>query len=443
MKLKIFLSHAWADKERSLLKKLMNQLQETGDEVWIDKKRIDFGEKIHPKLERAIRDSDVFIVAWSRNALASKDVNFEMQCAQSEGKPILPCMIDGLSTDDSDILSGLKYIELTGDAVSDQMQLVLLQNFLMRMKFRLTDPNDLPEGQREEWTRLQGKVSELKDFWDEAEDISYRQKMKVSGNDSSNEYVQTATSAFEKMMAGEPGKEKVLRFLAKMKEVSARYPERKDDDLKQRLMLEAIYEIDPAGDDVSLAELRAELEDRYVDSVARASAQTSGMTDTDNSYTQARAAAIQANRITDLLLAGAKGTPSRQLQLYGVQKEIREGSAFLMEPTKAREPTALRDALTRMQPLRQWCKDNGAPDTENDALWVMNICFFRLNQASEAADALLALQANLDAKAGALTDAKTIAEVYDTYPLLQDNLCKALESSGRTEELERVRARAR
>ena len=50
MKLKIFLSHAWADKERSLLKTLMNQLQNTADEVWIDKKRIDFGEKIQPKL---------------------------------------------------------------------------------------------------------------------------------------------------------------------------------------------------------------------------------------------------------------------------------------------------------------------------------------------------------------------------------------------------------
>jgi hypothetical protein len=135
-------------------------------------------------------------------------------------------------------------------------------------------------------------------------------------------------------------------------------------------------------------------------------------------------------------------TPSKQLQLFEVQKEIRQGSAFLMEPAKAREPAALCLALTRMEPLRQWCKDNGVPDTENDALWVMNICFFRLNQLSEAADALLALQANLDAKAGDLADPQAIEEVYDTYPLLRDNLCKALESAGRTEELERVRAKA-
>src|SRR5262245_38799677 len=120
MKLKIFLSHAWVDKEHSLLKKLMNQLRDTGDEVWIDKKRIDFGEKIHAKLERAIHDCDVFIVAWSRNALASKDVNFEMQCARREGKPIVPCMIDDLSTDESDILNDLRHFKLTGDADRDQ-----------------------------------------------------------------------------------------------------------------------------------------------------------------------------------------------------------------------------------------------------------------------------------------------------------------------------------
>jgi len=437
VKLKIFLSHAWADKERSLLKTLMNQLQNTADEVWIDKKRIDFGEKIQPKLATAIRDCDVFIVAWSRNALASKDVKFEMQCAQREDKPIVPCMIDDLSTDESDILRGLKYIQLTGDAGHDQVQLAFLQNFLMRMKFKLTDPNDLPEARREEWNQLQGKVANLKDFFDEAQDIDYRQKRKVSGNDSSNDYLQSTMGAFERMMVGEPGQEKMLRFIAKMKEVSERYPDRKDDDVKQRLMLQAIYEIDPSGDDLTLTEMRAQLERQYGDSVAR----TSGLTNTDISYAQARAAASQADRVTDLLLAGTKGTPSRQLQLFGVQKEIREGSAFLMEPAKAREPTELHDAITRMQPLRQWCKHNGAPDTENDTLWVMNICFSRLNRPSEAADALLALQANLDAKAGALTDPQAIAEVYDTYSLLQDSLCNALESAGRTEELERARAR--
>jgi hypothetical protein len=437
VKLKIFLSHAWADKEHSLLKTLMNHLQNTDNEVWIDKKRIDFGENIHAKLERAIHDCDVFIVAWSRNALASKDVNFEMQCAHREGKPIVPCMIDDLSTDESDILRGFKYIQLTGDAGRDQAQLSFLQNSLLARKFTLMDPNNLPEEQREEWHRLRSKMDELKDFFVEAADIDYRQKSGVSGNDSSNPYLQSTMGAFEKTMAGDPGQEKMLRFIARMKEVSERYPDRKDDDLKQRLMLQAIYEIDPAGEDSSFTEMRADLERQYGDSVAR----PSGAANTAISFTQARAAASQADQITDLLLAGTKGTPSGQLQLFGVQKAIREGSAFLMEPAKAREPTELRDALTRMQPLRQWCKDNNAPDTENDTLWVMNICFSRLNRPSEAADALLALQANLDAKAGALTDPKAIAEVYDTYSLLQDSLCNALESAGRTKELARARAR--
>ena len=53
-------------------------------------------------------------------------------------------------------------------------------------------------------------------------------------------------------MAGEPGQERMLRFIAKMKEVSERYPDRKDDDVKQRLMLLGV--VDSQVETVSFGE---------------------------------------------------------------------------------------------------------------------------------------------------------------------------------------------
>lgn len=262
MQIKIFLSHAWADKEHSLVKQLMTQLQEH-HEVWVDKEHIDFGENIRDKVEEAIQDCNLFIVAWSRHAADSDDVTFELKTATDLKKIIVPCMIDDFSPEESPYLRGLKHIQLTGNALNDYAQMRFLNNFLIRLNFELTDTSDWSDERKAEWNDLKARTGGIKGMLGELEDIFHRMKRKQSGNDSSDPYLQSALGALANMLGDDGPQSKMLMFAKRMKEVSASYPDKKDDDKKQRLMLQAIYEIDPDGEDQHLTEMRQLLEQKY------------------------------------------------------------------------------------------------------------------------------------------------------------------------------------
>ena len=76
MSLKIFFSHAWADKSGANLKILMNALKESaGQETWIDRYEMDLSDDIDTSIEASIKETDVVVVAWSQNSNANKDNN--------------------------------------------------------------------------------------------------------------------------------------------------------------------------------------------------------------------------------------------------------------------------------------------------------------------------------------------------------------------------------
>ena len=56
MKLKLFYSHAWADKAGARVKQLLVFLQKDYD-VWLDKKHIDLGDHINDTVVKIIHSS--------------------------------------------------------------------------------------------------------------------------------------------------------------------------------------------------------------------------------------------------------------------------------------------------------------------------------------------------------------------------------------------------
>src|SRR5690349_25014016 len=97
MQLKLFFSHAWADKESGTLKFLQNRLRSSYD-CWIDKQQIGIGENITEEIEKGIKGCDVYLIAWSKAAEESKAVQSELELARKLDKPMIVCVIDGHPT---------------------------------------------------------------------------------------------------------------------------------------------------------------------------------------------------------------------------------------------------------------------------------------------------------------------------------------------------------
>ena len=260
MNLKLFYSHAWADKAGPKVKKLLVLLQKDHD-VWLDKKRIDLGNHINDTVEKGIEECDIFVCAWSHNAYDSKGVLFELETATRLNKPILVLKIEDFDTAHSPFLAGKEYIDFSGDEVSYNQQVVYMQNFLLRKKLELFQQHFKESDKKDEVEELAGKTEALQEVLIQLEDTIKRQKMNVSGNDGSDVYVNASLNAFDKTLdpKDESGK-LMLQFSACMKEISEKYPLKNDDKTKKRLAIKAIQELDPLATNEYLALLRNQFE---------------------------------------------------------------------------------------------------------------------------------------------------------------------------------------
>jgi hypothetical protein len=251
MQLKLFFSHAWADKESGTLKFLQNRLKASYDS-WIDKKEIGIGENIPRKIEEGITECDVYLIAWSKAAAISEAVQSELTIARKMDKPMIVCVIDGHSTAESPLLREYKYVSFNGDPLSDEAEWNRLNNALMkRVAGRMTDSPEI--------TTLKKELNQLEDIQVELEDLLYRYRKEVSGNDASNEYIQGALHEFVKLFGSEED-EKMRLFAEAAQAISVRYPLGKDDARKQRLLLQAVLSIDPEQTEPELQELRVFIE---------------------------------------------------------------------------------------------------------------------------------------------------------------------------------------
>ncbi len=255
MQLKLFYSHAWADKSGARVKQLLVFLQKDYD-VWLDKKHIDLGDHINETVAAGIDACDIFICVWSSQAYNSGGVQFEIDRAVKLKKPILMLLIEKFDIDKSPHLSGKEYVDFSSDDLQFDTQVVYLQNYLLRKSLAKMQGTSLQDNQQQV-EKLVEKTESLKGVLNELEDIKKRQDMKASGNDHSNVYIQETMKAFDKTLTGQSDSEKILKaFSESIKDISAKYPLKKDDVLKKQLTLKTILKVDPDGSVPQLSQLR-------------------------------------------------------------------------------------------------------------------------------------------------------------------------------------------
>lgn len=95
---RIFVSHSSADKQ--WVRQIVRSLQDRGHEVWFDEASLSFGDAVRSSISERILRSDIFLLLYSKDAAASKWVDFEIQeyCrAQSQAARarMVPVSLDG------------------------------------------------------------------------------------------------------------------------------------------------------------------------------------------------------------------------------------------------------------------------------------------------------------------------------------------------------------
>lgn len=89
----VFLSHS--RKDLPLIEQLEAQLKHYPEiSIWRGQERIYSEQNWQQGLSNAIADQDVFLLAWSKHAAVSPQVEFERHAALTQGKPIVVSLMD-------------------------------------------------------------------------------------------------------------------------------------------------------------------------------------------------------------------------------------------------------------------------------------------------------------------------------------------------------------
>jgi hypothetical protein len=116
-----------------------------------------------------------------------------------------------------------------------------------------------------------------------------------------------------------------------------------------------------------------------------------------------------------------------------IRRRIREASAIFI--TERPSPETIRQSLAVLEECLEWTKARGHTELMNDALWAIYLCRARLGDPSRAADAVLALRANLEADRASIEEPLERGGVFSRYPHLFAALCEQLQKAGRTDAL--------
>lgn len=243
MSLKIFLSHAWNDKELPAFKAIEARLRESGHELWVDSRRIEYGDVIEDHFLAALKPADVFFVLWSKNAFASDAVKLEVQTAVDLHKRVVPCRIGAEYPKEFGPLNGRKYLNF-----HDNLELGLLQmtQYLIRVE---SAANPALAGHEE----IQEQSHALGDALVEMDDYQFRKGRGLTGNAASSTYVSSMLEAGLKMIqksSGSDPREKaaLLQFVGELQQINSAHPRPEDEPLRQRLLHEALARANAPGD---------------------------------------------------------------------------------------------------------------------------------------------------------------------------------------------------
>jgi len=132
--------------------------------------------------------------------------------------------------------------------------------------------------------------------------------------------------------------------------------------------------------------------------------------------------------VEDVLTRGSPG--ESELTIRG---RVREASGIFV----GRQPPAeeIRTSLADLEKCLAWAKDHHHTELTRDGLWGIYLCNSRLKDPSAAADAALALRADIEAERANIQDELKRAGVFSQYPFLFAALCEKLQQAGRTAEL--------
>ncbi len=116
-----------------------------------------------------------------------------------------------------------------------------------------------------------------------------------------------------------------------------------------------------------------------------------------------------------------------------VRGRIRNASAIFVHGTPPADK--IRRSLAELTDCLEWARTHGIAELVNDALWGLYLCHSRLEQPSEAADALIGLRGSLEAMRAGIADPMQRGGVFGAYQYLFNALCEKLRQAGRYVDL--------
>ena len=88
----VFVSYSFANSD--IVLPMVDDMQETGTQIWIDREQLKPGMQWAGNIVRAIKATDIFCLMCSAQSFASDHVRREIYLADKYDKPILPVMLD-------------------------------------------------------------------------------------------------------------------------------------------------------------------------------------------------------------------------------------------------------------------------------------------------------------------------------------------------------------
>lgn len=120
----VFLSHSSTDKP--IARKIRDELEAKGLQVWLDEVEIRVGHSIPNKLASGLDSADVLCLLISKDALASKwvmrEYNAFLHKSMNDNRPILPCRLD--TSNMPTLISDIKYADFSRDFASGMSALL-------------------------------------------------------------------------------------------------------------------------------------------------------------------------------------------------------------------------------------------------------------------------------------------------------------------------------
>ena len=91
--LKIFISHSWKDKFQ--VHKMVETLRPMPFlQIWVDAEQLQPGARIQTEIDDELASTDVVVLMWSQNAMASGGVKAEMRTCERLQKRLVICKLD-------------------------------------------------------------------------------------------------------------------------------------------------------------------------------------------------------------------------------------------------------------------------------------------------------------------------------------------------------------